>query len=44
VLVRSIFDYPEASFGHDADNLNATAAIHAGDLDSYHPSPERRHW
>ena len=44
VLVCSTFDYPEPSFGHDAGNPNATATIHAGDLDSEHPSPERRHW
>jgi hypothetical protein len=38
-----MFDYPEPSFGHDAGDPNATAAIHACDLDSDHPSPERQH-
>jgi len=44
VLVRSTFDYPEPSFSHNAGDPNTTTAIHAGDLDSDHPSPERRHW
>ena len=44
VLVRSTFDHPEPSFGHNASDPNATAAIHAGELDSDHPSLEHRYW
>jgi hypothetical protein len=44
VLVHSTFGHLEPSFVHDADDPNAAAAIHAGELDSGHPSLEHRYW
>ena len=42
MLVRATFLYPEPSFAYTIDDLDATAAIDADELDSGHYSPEHR--